>query len=105
MIITKNEVKQYLIAVYQKKVTPQNLFHKLKFGILGPRSQYYLATIALQHYFPDKYIDDTSPKVFEEVKLVESLGFKNWHDLAMFYHKKISFSQNTLSNTDCVNRY
>ncbi len=68
--------------------TPENLIENL--DKLGAWSSYGLASIALQHYFPDEY-EPESPSTSREAELLEKLGFEFWGDVVVKYHNEVGY--------------
>lgn len=72
--------------------TPENLLENLE--KLGGWSSYGLACIALAHYFPDIYDDEdgrSGPDVLEEIKLIEEIGCKTWHDVIIKFQTEVGY--------------
>lgn len=69
--------------------TPENLLENL--DKLGPWSEYYLASLALQHYFPEEYILEGNPSTQKELDLVIKLGFQYWGEVVEKYHKEVGY--------------
>lgn len=81
--------------------TPENLLDNLH--KLGAWSSYGLASIALQHYFPEEYDQNDGCDTNREVELLEKLGVNYWQDAIVKYHKEIGYEAHRLSNTMYVN--
>lgn len=84
-----------------KDITPENLIEMLP--QLGAWSQYHLATIALEYYFPKEYSEDENPSTDREVEMLGELGFQYWSDVTEKYHKEIGYTTEQLSKKDYVN--
>jgi hypothetical protein len=83
------------------KFTPDNLIDNL--DKLGGWSAYGLASEALQHYFPDEYLEDESPSVEKEIELVKKLGLNYWDEVIIKYHKEVGYKGEF--NPGAVNEY
>lgn len=81
--------------------TPENLLDNL--DKLGAWSSYGLASIALQHYFPEEYDQNDGCDTNREVELLEKLGVHYWQDAIVKYHKEIGYEAHRLSNAMYVN--
>lgn len=76
----------------KRQYTPQELIDELP--NIGPWSAYYLAEIALIHYFPEikpksehDYID-----VMILVEKLHELGCNYWHDVIKKYQEEVGYS-------------
>ena len=91
------------------KITPSNLIPALDGKepniFIGAWSRYGLASMALPHYFPDKYKDDNSPLTSEEANLIAEIGCNCWEDVVEKYHSEVGYTQEMLDNTAVVNEY
>ncbi len=86
------------------KFTPENLIDNLK--QIGPWSSYYLATLAIKHYYPEVYCDeDDQPSAMVEVALCDRLDCQYWQDVIIKYHNEIGYSIEALSNDEYVNEH
>ena len=65
--------------------TTDNLLDNLH--LIGPWSQYGLATIALQYYFPTYYDESNFCDPSIEVQLLQRIGCSFWRDVIIKYHK------------------
>ena len=94
----KNEYLKYSVPNqdYLKKMefkfTEDNLIENIH--KLGAWSSYGLATVALQHYFPNEYDADGYCNTTREVELLEKLGCMYWHDVIIKYHMEIGYITN-----------
>lgn len=83
--------------------TPENLLDNLH--KLGPWSSYHLASIALQHYFPDAYNEEGNCDIAEEVKLMDKLGCNCWADVIVKYHQEVGYVAPNGFDPLCVNEF
>lgn len=83
------------------KITKDN-FTK-HFDKLGGWSTYFLATVALKHYFPKEY-ENEDMSVWDEVKLCDKLGCTYWIDVINKYHSEIGYKKSDFKE-GYVNEY
>jgi hypothetical protein len=72
--------------------TPENLIDNL--DKVGPWSMYALASMALEHYFPNEYPPCIeSPSTAREAELLEKMGLKYWDDLVVKFAKEVGYKE------------
>ena len=58
---------------------------------LGAWSAYGLASIALQHYFPDEYDEEDGCSTAREGELLDKIDCKSWQDAIVKYQTEIGY--------------
>lgn len=76
------------------KYTPENIIQNLE--NIGPWSSYYLAEVALKHYFPDEFDEDEIWEASRMVELADELGCPYWQDLIIKYHEEVGYKSSDL---------
>ena len=79
--------------------TPENLLANIE--KLGAWSSYGLASVALQHYFPEEYDKDGYCETVKECQLLGKLGCEYWHEAIIKYQNEVGYLGPF--NSDCVN--
>ena len=69
--------------------TPDNLIANL--DKLGGWSSYGLASIALQHYFPEEYDEDGNCNINRELELMDKIECKTWDEAIIKYHSEVGY--------------
>ena len=84
------------------KYTPENVIQNLE--NIGPWSSYYLAEVALKHYFPDEIFDGLNWDSSRMVELADEIGCRYWQDVIIKYHEEVGYKSSDFS-TEYVNEH
>ena len=84
------------------KYTPENVIENLP--NIGPWSSYYLAEIALKHYFPDEIFDGPNWDSSRMVQLADEMGCPYWQDVIIKYQNEVGYNETDFA-PDYVNRH
>lgn len=85
------------------KYTPENIIQNLE--NVGPWSSYYLAEIALQHYFPEECKGETYCEPSRMVELADELGCPYWQDLIIKYQNEVGYDAPDGFDIEYVNQH
>lgn len=80
------------------KYTPENVIQNLE--NIGSWSTFYLAEIALKHYFPEEFDKNGDCSAGKLVMLNSKLGCDYWQDVIIKYQNEIGYD-----NSDFIPEY
>lgn len=81
------------------KFTPENLLYRV--DKIGGWSQWHLAGIALDHFFPKRRAKDN---VLADAKLCTRMGCNYWWEVIIFYHITVGYTKEQM-HPYVVNKY